>query len=144
LPNDNPSFRSNRHPFDLIARGLMLRDGFQRQNDRRSVSESVPARLRDPSPATRARLSCRPGAPSSRVAGSAQLAVIDRPARLTQKPNDLTMAVATGPQRTVGNIGSQLFFLVTAPRDLVLRRAVLPGAAGPGAGVSAGHSNMLE
>jgi hypothetical protein len=95
-------------------------------------------------PATRARLSCRPGAPSSRVAGSAQLAVIDRPARLTQKPNDLTMAVATGPQRTVGNIGSQLFFLVTAPRDLVLRRAVLPGAAGPGAGVSAGHSNMLE
>ena len=52
--------------------------------------------------------------------------VVDQPAGLAQKPGDLAIAVAAILPGQLDDIGGQPFFIVTAPRDLALRRAVLP------------------
>ena len=52
--------------------------------------------------------------------------VIDQPAGLAQKPGDLAIAVAAILPGQFDDVGGQPSLIVTAPRDLALRRAVLP------------------
>ena len=49
--------------------------------------------------------------------------VVDYPARLAQQPCDLAIAVLLGK---LDNIGRQTLLVLTAARDLALRRAMLP------------------
>src|SRR5262247_1691147 len=52
--------------------------------------------------------------------------VVDYPARLAQQPCDLAIAVAAILLGKLGNIGRQTLLVLTAARDLALRRAMLP------------------
>jgi hypothetical protein len=52
--------------------------------------------------------------------------VVDQPAGLAQKLGDLAIAVATILPSQLDDIGGQLIFILPAPRDLALRRTVLP------------------
>ena len=52
--------------------------------------------------------------------------VIHEPARISQQCGDLAIAVAAILPGQLDDVGGQLLFVVTAPRDLALRRAVLP------------------
>src|SRR5205807_2208827 len=51
--------------------------------------------------------------------------VVDYPARLAQQPCDLAIAVAAVLLGKLDNIGSQTLLVLTAARNLALRRAVL-------------------
>ena len=53
-------------------------------------------------------------------------AVADRPTRLAQEGSDLAIAVAAIAPRQLDHVGRQSFGILTAPRHLALRRAVLP------------------
>jgi len=61
-----------------------------------------------------------PDGPASRVK-----TIVDRPAGAAQELGDLAIAVAAIPLGQRDNVGGQSLFVVTAPRDLALRRAVL-------------------
>ena len=52
--------------------------------------------------------------------------VIDDPARLAQQPCNLAIAVAAVSLGKLDNIGLQALLVLTAARDLALRRAMLP------------------
>ena len=52
--------------------------------------------------------------------------VVDYPARLAQQPCDLAIAVAAVLLGKFDNIGRQTLLVLTAARDLALRRAMLP------------------
>ena len=52
--------------------------------------------------------------------------IADRPARLTQQGSDLAIAIAAILAGQFDCVGCQLFGILLAPRDLALRRAVLP------------------
>ena len=51
--------------------------------------------------------------------------VVDYPARLAQQPCDLAIAVAAVLLGKLDNIGRQTLLVLTAARDLALRRAML-------------------
>src|SRR5262249_20191123 len=52
--------------------------------------------------------------------------VVDYPARLAQQPCNLAIAVAAVLPGKLDNIGRQTLLVLTAARDLALRRAMLP------------------
>ena len=52
--------------------------------------------------------------------------VVDDPARLLQQPGDLAIAVAAVLPGQCDGVGGQPFLVISAPRYLALRRAVLP------------------
>jgi len=52
--------------------------------------------------------------------------VVDQPALLLQQPGDLAIPVTAVLPGQCDEIGRQLFFVITAPRYLALRRAMLP------------------
>jgi hypothetical protein len=52
--------------------------------------------------------------------------IADRPARLAQQGGDLAIAVAAVLAGQFDHVGRQSFGIFSAPRDLALRRAVLP------------------
>jgi hypothetical protein len=52
--------------------------------------------------------------------------VVDDPARLAQELGDLTIAIAAVLPGKLDNIGGETLLVVTAARDLALRRAMLP------------------
>ena len=52
--------------------------------------------------------------------------VVDDPARLLQQPSDLAIAVAAVLAGQRNNVGGEQLFVITAPRDLALCRAMLP------------------
>ena len=52
--------------------------------------------------------------------------VVDYPARLAQQRGDLAIAVAAVLPGKLDDVGGQPLLVVTAPRDLALRRAMLP------------------
>ncbi len=53
-------------------------------------------------------------------------AIADRPARLAKQGSNLAVAVAAILPGQLNHIGSQPCGILSAPRDLALRRAVLP------------------
>src|ERR1700690_541620 len=52
--------------------------------------------------------------------------VADQPASITQQGSDLAVAIAAVLPRKFDHVGRQPFGIFTAPRDLALRRAMLP------------------
>ena len=71
--------------------------------------------------------------------------VVDQPAGPAQKLGDLAIAVATILPSELDDIGGQSLFVVTAPRDLALRRAVLTERrTGPTLGNQQCSSYMLD
>jgi hypothetical protein len=52
--------------------------------------------------------------------------IANRPARLAQQSGDLAIAVAAVLARQFDHISRQAFGILPAPRDLALRRAMLP------------------
>jgi hypothetical protein len=52
--------------------------------------------------------------------------VVDYPARLAQELGDLAVAIAAVVPGKLDNIGGETLLVVTATRDLALRRAMLP------------------
>jgi hypothetical protein len=52
--------------------------------------------------------------------------VVDYPARLAQELGDLAIAIAAVLPGKLDNIGRETLLVVTAARDLALRRAMLP------------------
>ena len=52
--------------------------------------------------------------------------VVDYPARLAQELGDLAIAIAAVLPGKLDNIGCETLLVVTAARDLALRRAMLP------------------
>jgi hypothetical protein len=52
--------------------------------------------------------------------------VVDQPARLLQQPGDLAIAVAAVLPGKRDGVGREPCIVIPAPRDLALRRAVLP------------------
>jgi hypothetical protein len=52
--------------------------------------------------------------------------VVDYPARLAQQRGDLAIAIAAVVPGKLDNIGGETLLVVTAARDLALRRAMLP------------------
>src|SRR5947208_3390441 len=62
-----------------------------------------------------------------------------------QQLGDLAIAVAAIPPGQLDNVGGQLLFILTAPRHLALRRAMLPErGTGPALGNRQRVSNMLD
>lgn len=85
--------------------------------------------MHDPSASqSRPRLGCLWGTLSTRLASPDPLdpLVVDDPARLLQQPGDLAIAVAAVLAGQRNNVGDEPLFVITAPRYLALRRAVLP------------------
>ena len=71
--------------------------------------------------------------------------VVDQPAGLAQQLGDLAIAVAAILSGQLDDVGRQPRFIVTAPRDLALRRAMLPErGTGPALGNRQRLSNMLD
>jgi hypothetical protein len=71
--------------------------------------------------------------------------VIDQPAGPTQKLGDLAIAVAAVLPGQFDDVGRQPRLVVTAPRDLALRRAVLPESrTGTALGNRQHAPNMLD
>src|SRR4051812_32192168 len=71
--------------------------------------------------------------------------VIDQPACPAQQLGDLAVAVATVLPGQLDDVGGQPGFIVSAPRDLALPRAMLAeGGAGPPLGDRQHASNMLD
>src|SRR5436305_42104 len=71
--------------------------------------------------------------------------VVDQPAGLAQQLGDLAIAVAAILPGQLDDVGRQPRFIVTAPRDLALRRAMLTErGAGPALGDQQHASNMLD
>ena len=71
--------------------------------------------------------------------------VVDQPAGPAQQLGDLAIAVAAILPGQLDDVGCQPLFVVTAPRDLALRRAVLPERrTGTALGMTACSSNMLD
>src|ERR1700747_1942043 len=52
--------------------------------------------------------------------------VVDQPTGAAQQLGDLAIAVPARLPGQLDDVGGQLLFVVTAPRDLALRRAMLP------------------
>src|SRR5262249_55037138 len=70
--------------------------------------------------------------------------VVDQPADPAQKSRDLAIAAAATPPGPGGN-GRQPLFVLTAPRDLALRRAMLPESrTGAALGDRQHAANMLD
>ena len=71
--------------------------------------------------------------------------VIDQPARVAQQRGDLAIAIAAILAGEFDDVGRQPLFIVTAPRDLALRRAMLAERR-TGAALGDGElpSNMLD
>ena len=71
--------------------------------------------------------------------------VVDQPAGPTQKLGDLAIAVAAVLPGQLDDVVGQPRFIVTAPRDLALRRAMLPERrTGTALGNRQRSSNMLD
>src|SRR5438045_8479847 len=71
--------------------------------------------------------------------------VIDQPASPAQQLGDLAIAVAAILPRQLDDVGGQPRFVLTAPRDLALRRAMLPESRTSAALGDRQHaSNMLD
>jgi hypothetical protein len=71
--------------------------------------------------------------------------VVDQPAGPAQQLGDLAIAVAAIPPGQLDDVGGQLLFILTAPRHLALRRAMLPERrTGPALGNRQRVSNMLD
>ena len=71
--------------------------------------------------------------------------VVDEPAGPAQQLGDLAIAIAAIVPSQFDDIGRQLLFIVTAPRDLALRRAMLPERrTGAALGDRQFLSNMLD
>jgi len=72
-------------------------------------------------------------------------AVADRPARLAQQSGDLAVAIAAVLPGQFDDIGRQSCGILSAPRDLALRRAVLPERrTGAALGDVQVFTNMLD
>ena len=71
--------------------------------------------------------------------------VVDQPASPPQKLGNLAIAVAAILPGQLDEVGCQLLFVLTAPRDLALRRAMLPESrTGAALGDRQHTSNMLD
>jgi len=71
--------------------------------------------------------------------------VVDQPAGPTQQRGDLAIAVAAVLPGQLDDVGGQPLFVVTAPRDLALRRTMLPERrTGTALGDRQYASNMLD
>jgi hypothetical protein len=72
--------------------------------------------------------------------------VVDHPARgRAQQLGDLAVAVPPVPARELDDVGRQPLFIITAPRELALRRAVLAeGRAGAALGDLQLVANVLD
>src|ERR1051326_1372224 len=71
--------------------------------------------------------------------------VVDQPARPAQQLGDLAIAVAAILPSQLDDVGRQLLFVLTAPRDLALRRAMLPESrTGTALGNRQHASNVLD
>jgi hypothetical protein len=71
--------------------------------------------------------------------------VVDQPARPTQKLGDLAIAVTAILPGQRDDVGRQPLFILTAPRDLALRRAMLAERrTGTALGDRQHASNMLN
>ena len=71
--------------------------------------------------------------------------VVDQPAGPAQQLRDLAIAVAAITPGQLDDVGGQPLFILTAPRDLALRRAMLPKrGTGPALGNRQRISNMLD
>src|SRR5947207_13858248 len=71
--------------------------------------------------------------------------VVDQPAGPAQQLGDLAIAVAAILPGQLDDVGRQLLFVLTAPRDLALRRAMLPESrTDPALGDRQHDSNMLD
>src|SRR6478672_8598163 len=84
--------------------------------------------MHDPSASqSLARLGCLLGTFSpSRRQDALDPLVVDYPARLAQQFGDLAIAIAAVLPGKLDNIGSETLLVLTAARDLALRRAMLP------------------
>ena len=71
--------------------------------------------------------------------------MIDQPPRLAEQPGDLAVAVAAVLPGQFDDVGCQPLFIITALRDLALRRAMLAERR-TGAALGDGQlaSNMLD
>ena len=65
--------------------------------------------------------------------------VVDQPASLLQQSGNLAIAVAAILPGQRDDVGGEPFLVVTAPRDLALRRAVLPERR---TGTALGHTQL--
>src|SRR6266550_8660145 len=95
----------------------------------------------------RARFGCRAGtfSPSRRQIRSTRLSLTSQPASPAQQLGDLAIAVAAILPRQLDDVGGQPRFVLTAPRDLALRRAMLPESRTSAALGDRQHaSNMLD
>ena len=71
--------------------------------------------------------------------------VVDQPARPAQQLGDLAIAIAAILPSQLDDVGRQLLFVLTAPRDLALRRAMLPESrTGTALGNRQHASNVLD
>src|SRR5947208_6184080 len=71
--------------------------------------------------------------------------IVDQPAGPAQQLGDLAIAVAAILPRQLDDVGGQPRFVLTAPRDLALRRAMLPESRTSAALGDRQHaSNMLD
>ena len=71
--------------------------------------------------------------------------VVDQPVGLAQQLGNLTIAIAAILPSQLDDAGRQLLFVVTAPRDLALRRAMLPKSrTGTALGNRQHASNVLD
>ena len=71
--------------------------------------------------------------------------VVDQPTGPAQQLGNLAIAVAAIPPGQFDDIGHQPLFVITAPRDLALRRAMLPKRrTGTALGDRQHASNMLD
>ena len=71
--------------------------------------------------------------------------VVDQPARPAQQIGDLAIAIAAILPSQLDDVGRQLLFVLTAPRDLALRRAMLPESrTGTALGNRQHASNVLD
>ena len=92
------------------------------------------------------RLGCLWGtfSPSRRQIRSTRPSLTDQP-RLAQQSSDLAIAVAAILPRQLDHVGRQSFGILSAPRDLALRRAMLPERrTGAALGDMQMHSDMLD
>jgi hypothetical protein len=71
--------------------------------------------------------------------------VVYQPARKTQQSRDLAIAIAPVPAGKLDDVGSQPLFVITAPRPIALRRAMLSeNRTGPALGDRQFPSDMLD
>src|SRR5437763_16748735 len=114
--------------------------------DQTWLGRSARSRMHDPSFShRRPRLGCgrdlQPLAPPDPL----DPLIVDQPAGPAQQLGDLAIAVAAILPRQLDDVGGQPRFVLTAPRDLALRRAMLPESRTSAALGDRQHaSNMLD